>query len=291
MIEFIVAMMLFGIAIGGLFPLIIMYSRVVESLEQRPKELALHRSDSQDSFAYRDSNPNEWHQMAIVGEPNLNEWVHRWYLVPFSDDASAGSDAWTRKCGAGASIQYTDPGVVHVPLSEPTNAEVVAYDAVGGATTNYAEFPIANWIEEPVANATNALNANQRRSPLNAAGTATWTFTVAQAGWYQISATGLITGAPTPVGCSYTLTYGVTSVPIAIPPTLTFGASHDWSVLATKYLPAGALTIQLMADASNVAIADGMSIVRCSSQVKSWNSDAHGNPTATVEIKPAIVPP
>jgi hypothetical protein len=161
-------------------------------------------------------------------------------------------------------------------------------DAAGvGINPNYVESSSPAWTEETDAN---SLNTSHHLAPQGAAGTAAWTFTVAAEGWYQVQATGLVTGTP-PAGCSYTLIYGTNSVSIALPPTLQFGASHDWSVLATQYLPAGAVTIRLNADATHVAIADGMRMVRCSLQISSLVSDASGHPTATVEIKPAIQPP
>ena len=289
MTEFIVAMVLFGLALAGLFPMIVMQSRVIESLEQRPEKLSLHRDNSQDSHVYREAHPTEWYKVTTSGEPDFGEWVHRWYLVPFSDAASTGSAAWARKLGAGASLRYAQPvAVQHISLDEPTNAEIVENDAAGGgANPNYAESTSPDWTDQVDAN---ALNGSQRRPPTDAAGTAAWTFTVANAGWYQIQATGLVAGSAPP-GCSYTLIYAGIEVPIAIPSTLQFGANQEPSLLATKYLPAGSVTLQLTADATNVAIADGVRIVRCSLQIQSVTSDAGNNPTAIVEIKPAILAP
>jgi prepilin-type N-terminal cleavage/methylation domain-containing protein len=110
LLEFVVALLLFGIAMSGLFPLVVMYSRALESLEQRPSQMSFHRNASVDGNAYRVGHPLEWYQVpANPALPNSGEWVHRWYLVPFSDSAATTSNAWARKLGASASIKYKSP--------------------------------------------------------------------------------------------------------------------------------------------------------------------------------------
>ena len=103
LLEFVVALLLFGFAMSGLFPLVVMYSRALESLEQRPSQLSTHRNASVDGNAYRLANPAEWYQVGTApytrtaSQPNAGDWVHKWYFVPSSDTASQGSDVWARK--------------------------------------------------------------------------------------------------------------------------------------------------------------------------------------------------
>lgn len=60
LLEFMVAMLLFGLTITGLFPLVVMYSRTVQSLEQRPNALARRAGG----------------------------WVHQSYFVPATNPSS-----------------------------------------------------------------------------------------------------------------------------------------------------------------------------------------------------------
>ena len=308
LLEFIVALLLFGIAMSGLFPLVVMYSRVLESLEQRPSQLSLHRKADVDGNTYRGDNPTEWYQVGTPPyvrtdeQPNSGDWVHKWYLVPSSDTASTASEVWARKLGTSASIQYKSPASPPIveALAEPTkptNPDPNALDA--GPGSNYAESEPA-WTDEP---SLDALGQSQRHAPGGAPASARWSFNVVDAaGWYQLQATGLVSGAA-PATCSYTLSYGspAVDVPIPVPANLTFGASSVWSPLMTKPLYFSAntvVTVQLNADASPSAIADGMRLVRCSLQITSFSvqpkvveSSIPETATASVEIKPAVRAP
>jgi hypothetical protein len=290
-LEFVVALLLFGIAMSGLFPLVVMYSRVLELLEQRPNQLSAHRNADVDGKAYRVEHPAEWYQVpATPAVPNSGEWVHKWYLVPSSDSASPVSVAWARKLGASASIKFAAPtNRTEEPLAEPAKWDD-ELDAVGGGTNpNYTEAPGSDWSDESSAD---AWNGSQRRQPPGEAANATWTFAVPDDGWYRIEATGLVSGTPS-AGCSYTLSYGdpPADVAVPLPATETFGASSTWSVLTTKYLGSGQLTVRLNAGASDSAIADGMRIVRCSVQIKTLTPPTTETATASVEITPAVRTP
>jgi prepilin-type N-terminal cleavage/methylation domain-containing protein len=289
LLEFIVALLMFGIAMSALFPLVVMYSRVLESLEQRPNQLSFHRSAGVDGRDYRVAHPLEWYQVPTgPGAPNAGEWVHRWYLVPSSDSAARTADAWARKLGASASIKYFSPtGTLEEPLAEPTQANIIAWDAVGGTTAYYVETPQDGWSDEAPAA---AWNGNQRRQPPGLAATAAWLFTVPDDGWYRIEATGLVAGSP-PAGCNYTISSGApaTEVTVPMPAGQTFGASAIWSPLAIKHFSSGPVTVRLNAAATESALADGMRLVRCSVQITSWTPPlAAGTATVSVEIKPAI---
>ena len=155
-----------------------------------------HRSAGVDDNAYRLANPTEWYQGAGAlhrseSQPNAGDWVHKWYLVPCSDTASRGSDAWSRKLGAGASIKYMPPtSTVEEPVAVPTTADTTVWDA--GAAGHYEDSPDGHWIDDdPMPG---AYGSNQRRIRVGKLGTATWTFTDVAAGWYRVEVTGLVPG-------------------------------------------------------------------------------------------------
>ncbi len=270
---------------GSLYPLTVMYSRVLESLEQRPSQLSLHRDVNVDGGNYRQTHPEEWYRIpASPALPNSGEWVHKWYLVPFSDSGSSASSSWARKLGASATITFQNPNRVALPFSEPTQADTIAIDA-GGA--GYSESTNPEWEDrDPTPG---ALNDNQRQPSAGQTATATWTFTVPTAGWYRIEATGLAEGSnPLPAG-TYSISYGSTVSENVTPTTpLTFATGQSWQPLATKYLPAGSLAVQLTTDATGTNIADGMRIVHCSLQITTVTAPTTDTAGATVEIKPAV---
>ena len=251
LVEFAVAMVLLGIAMSGLFPLIVMHSRVLQSLERRDAK-----------------------ERAGTSVPV----VFKWYLVPFSDQESQGADAWARKLGVSALVKYTDPSSPQT-FSDLARGSTIPLDA-GGA--DYSES--GDWSDEAVDD---AFNHNQHSHPGGTPAIAIWTFAVGVAGWYQVQATGLVPGTPPP-GCTYTLGYSSSSLTLPIPATLGFGASASWQTLTTTYLPAGAVTVQLNTGASAAAIADGMQIVPCSLQITSLAPipPTSASATAIVDIKP-----
>jgi prepilin-type N-terminal cleavage/methylation domain-containing protein len=288
LLELTVALLLFGIAMSGLFPLVVMYSRVLKSLEQRPKPLSVDT----DSYAYRVANPTEWHQVpATPAAPNSGEWVRRWYLVPASDGLAPSSDAWARKLGADASVNLVTPAnPTEVSLAEPTTADVTAWDAEVGV--HYSDSADPAWTDDDPA-ATGAYRGNQRHPAAGNVATATWTFTGVVAGWYRVEATGLVSPGPLPTGCNYKLSsdLGVTWGNPITPTNLTFGTSSTWQPLTTKYFSAGTVTVQLTTDTSGTVIADGLRIVRCSVQIQRLDPFTREAAAASVEIKPAVRPP
>lgn len=285
LLEFVVALLLLGLALGALYPLTVSYSRIVESLEQRPSDLAQHRAADFDGKAYRLDHPQEWYQVPVSpAAPNSGEWVHRWYLVPSSDSGSMASTSWTRKLGAAATVKYQNPNRVAMPLAEPSKDTILELDAGG---SGFAESINPAWIDHNVV--PDAYNTNQHQPEAGRAATATWTFTIAEAGWYRIEVTGLVAGTTALPAGTYRVTYGTTTAEDITPSTLLrFAASQTWQPLAIKYLPAGSLDVQLTTDTTGTAIADGMRIVRCSPQITELTSATADSAGATVEIKPAV---
>lgn len=326
LLEFLVAMLLFGVTIGGLFPLIAMYSRMLGSLEQRPDEVSRPLRSS-NAYRVAKSDPQvpafdaEWYQVSTQSTaPNAGEWVRKRFLVPFSDSDSnqtvdaqlSAADAWARRLGASASVRYNRPADRAAPpdrcnspenLPEPTkatDANPAGVDAADTTTTDYSESPPPT-CEAPLVpwtTVTGAYGGNNaaRQSPVNATNTptATWTLNIpsGEAGWYQVQATGLVPGTM-PAACFYKLSTdaGVNwSDPIT--PSLTFGQSSTWQPLVTKYFDDGTVTVQLTTDTLGSAIADRVRLVRCSVQITSWPKPTATTATATVDIKPAVrIPP
>lgn len=289
LLEFVVALLLFGIAMSGLFPMVVMYSRMLESLEQRPNQLALDR------LAYRVEHPLEWYQVpADPPVPNSGEWVHKWYLVPFSDIPSSTSSAWARKLGASASVKIgTYTTYTQQTPTAPTKCDNSLDADDIESDSSYVEAVPANWT---TGSSAAAYYDSYRKQQVAEETTAEWTFTVSEKGWYQVQATGFVPGTSTS-DSSYTVTYGTgpTSDPVSLPSDkmFEFGTSLEWTVLTTKYFSADTVTVQLTTGTSGTAIADGMQLVRCSVQVESWTppTTETAEATATVEIKPAVREP
>lgn len=257
LVEFVVAMVLFGIAMSGLFPLVVMHSRVLQSLERRD---AMERVGSDVPV------------------------VFKWYLVPFSDRDSQGADAWARKLGAGALVKYTAPS--SQAIADPARGSTIELDAIDGAA--YYSESTTDWSNEATSA---AFGGSQRCHPAGNPTSATWTFIVGVAGWYQIQATGLEALGTLPAGCSYALSCNGTSQGIISPTGFTFGAGQSWRLLASRYLNAGDVTVTLTTDGTTAAIADGMRLVPCSLQVKSFTPPSSASATAVVEIKPITLQP
>jgi prepilin-type N-terminal cleavage/methylation domain-containing protein len=298
LLEFTVALLLFGVAMSGLFPLVIMYSKVLESLEQRPEKLALHRNVGVDDNTYREGHLGEWYRVGTAPYtrtetvPNAGDWVHKWYLVPPSDSASSASNTWARKLGASASIKYISPTAAPPDLVDvPTAATATNPAGVdAGVATYYVESPDSGsgtpWTVVP---GTYYLDSFAHQSPTGAPGTATWTVTVAAAGWYQVQATGLVSPGSLPPNCSYAIsTDSGLNWTNPIMPNLSFGQSATWQPLAFNYFNAGTVTIRLTTAANSGAIADGMRLVRCYPNITSFTLPITETATATVHIKPAM---
>jgi len=309
LLEFVVALLLFGIAMSGLFPLVVMYSRVLELLEQRPTKLSFHRTNDAtygDNNEYRITNfTTKWYKVGTAPnttpntEPNFGEWVHKWYLVPSSDGASQASNAWARKLGASASVRFAVPtNRTEEPLAEPTKADITVVD--DGA----AAYVAGDWVLD----ASGGFQGNRHRHAHSAAPPptsdekATWTFPQVASGWYQVQATW------TPLGdqatdVSYTLydngtslaaTFPVASQNQQVAPTLNDGGVL-WQPLKIAYFPSGFVSVTLSAvSATNSTAyvnADGMRLVRCSVQITSLTPPTTETATASVEIRPAVRSP
>ncbi len=314
LVEMTVAFLMLGLSISAVFPLVISYSRTMESLEQRPRDLSLHRTSTADNYDYRLAHSDEWYRVGTppytktTSQPNAGEWVHKWYLKPFSDSATGNtvkdSDGWARKLGAGSTVTYNEPLITSsLLLNEPTkddSNDSTKDDVVGPIDADdnesdslYVEAVPANWTN---ATSSAAYGNTYRKQQVAEATTAMWTLTVVEEGWYQVQATGFVSGVSSSGG-NYTVGYGTgpTYDAVSIPSDKMFGlgTSVEWTVLATKHFPAGIVTVQLNADATKTAIADCIRLVRCSMQIQACDDPTAATPTITVKIQPAklVTPP
>jgi len=175
MLEFIVAMVIFGTVLLGLLPLVIEYSKAVTSLENcNPETGRWHRSapgDNDNNWFYYVSDPERRH-------PDV------WYYVP-------SSDAWVRKLGASASVSTALPAPPP-PFDPP---DLVADDAYP-ADQYYSEAD-TQWVPGSAS----GYGGDSRILPPAAVGattlsSATWIFPSIPSGWCEVQAT--FPGPPTP---------------------------------------------------------------------------------------------
>jgi prepilin-type N-terminal cleavage/methylation domain-containing protein len=158
-LEFLVAMVVLGIALTGLFPLMVICSRGVESLELR----------------YTDQGNKNGNWFSPVFRPNTDSVTSRadredygtWYLNP-------PADPWARKLGAVATFSRTAPA--------PSPAPIIVDDGSNGYSTTGAWSTAAD---------PNAFLSDQQRHESQATPTdaALWTFTNVANGRYYVMAT------------------------------------------------------------------------------------------------------
>jgi prepilin-type N-terminal cleavage/methylation domain-containing protein len=158
LLEFIVALLVLGIALAGLFPLVIACSRAVAKLEACNPETGRWQISSLG---------NQWVPSDPQGQhPNM------WYLVPSTDE-------WARKLGLGASLVDASPGASAPPVlsiddDNDTTDPAYANDPEWSDGTNDAYLGDSHYLT---------------LTPGTAASKATWTFRNIPAGYYQVQAT------------------------------------------------------------------------------------------------------
>ncbi len=275
LLELGVAMAVLGLALVGMFPLVIMYSRGLTKLEQ--------------------SSPMQ----------NVQGSSATWYLIP-------SSDAWARKLGAAAQLtsDATKLGNYASPLTIPPSTAIrndsPTTDSDGDGIMDYSD-PGWSCGSTPSAynqdyHYTNALPSWSRHG-----GFAVWSFQISTAGWYAIQTTW-----PSPTGLhlttvQYQITLAgtpITGSPFNIDQTNTSagipdetGLSLVWCKLTPGlvYLTPGLLQVQL----SNVqpnsnansrsVIADAVRLVQNDVQMVSLDRSLNSqNLTVHVSITPRI---
>jgi prepilin-type N-terminal cleavage/methylation domain-containing protein len=231
LIELIVAMAVFGIALTGLVPLIAMMSR-----------------DLQPVVGQKGQSPaRDWNTDDCT---ITNHRRSTWYLTPYGGDV----DPWVRKLGVSARIT-SSPAASYTRYSNiPLQASVVlqdddngTIDADGDGLEDYSEEPTVPW-EYNNSTVPSAIGADQHRKPAVAAGgsatgDAVWKFKIVVTGYYSIQATWTAASDnATDVRYSYKINGGATVLcpPVnqSVPPAGIACASdsHTWTSLTGNSL-------------------------------------------------------
>jgi prepilin-type N-terminal cleavage/methylation domain-containing protein len=255
MLEFIVAMIVLGIALTGLFPLEVMQSRVIESLELRYTE-----SGNQANL----NHEHNWNSPVMRSDIESADTIPRedygdWYLIPSTDPLA-------RKLGAAAALSLTDvaPPTPAVTLVDD-DAEVTSPDSYtetgGGWTTGAGGY-----------------GDDVRRHELQSPPTdnAVWTFSNVSIGRYKVLVTwpvsaGLTTNAQYYVKGSDSVEYACQAVNQTSDPDGGVYKEKPWQVLLNQNPALGAQTVvcdgvgtivvRLSSNATAAVVADAVRIV------------------------------
>lgn len=267
LLELVVAMVVLGVALAGLFPLLVMQSRGVESLELRYSQVG---RDAPDWF-----NP--------VFRPNVTRAVEgadrQTYKAADADAAwylTQASDPLARKLGAGAAISRTSPDAPPVTLVDDGDG---TYAAAGSWGTQAA-----------------GLDSDSRRHELQATPTdaAVWTFSNVAVGWHYVMATwpeapdlatdakfvvrdGAADASPTTVYVNQT-----------VAPDGAAYQGRPWRAVTMRYFRNGAATVTLLANATAAVVADAVRLVPAATILSVDKS--FGAEEVTVRVKIGAAP-
>jgi prepilin-type N-terminal cleavage/methylation domain-containing protein len=261
LLELVVAMTVLGIALTGLFPLMIMQSRTVESLE-----LQYTSQGDGNTPVFRSQLTST---VNAIGRANYGSAVNPWYLVP-------SADPWARKLGAAAGVSNSKPAA-------PT--EVIA-DNSGACTFT------GTWT---VGTSSSAFGGDYRSHAVQATptDTATWTFGSVTQGLYYVvatwpAATSLATDAKYEVYQGTTLKATISPVDQTVTPNS--AACNGWRLLTTQaFTDSGAptlpltISVKLYASATGTVAADAVQVIPAAQVLsvdKSFNSEQ-----VTVRVK------
>jgi prepilin-type N-terminal cleavage/methylation domain-containing protein len=176
LLEFVVALVVLGVAMAGMFPLLAVLSRNIQPIRKKV-------SSNPDTYTYVCPTPaRDWQSDAKRST---------WYVLPFDEP-------WARKLGASARLttDFTKFTAYEPTSIEPSmvlrNDDNDSSDSDGDGAQDYTGDADANWIYDPAA--TNAFGGNHHRKMAWPAGTAstggaTWSISVSTTGWYSIQAT------------------------------------------------------------------------------------------------------
>ncbi len=301
LLEFVVAMVVFSVALTGLLPLLTILSRDLQPLRKQGAP------GGYGCFTpARDGN--------TTGS-NLIYQQHSWYLAPYTDP-------WVRKLGASAAAATTPPsGVSPTPIQSP----VVFQYAYGPGGPTAQDGPgtfvaVGSWVYQPNgAGITNYYYDQAPVAPATTTDNATWTLNVTTAGWYSIQASWPADFCTTNPGYTLeTVQYAVTnngtpvtnnagvSSPFSVDQTqgpstgISDGVNVWWNVTGPIKLQKGTVVVTLGVPSSatntGCVLADAVRIVRNDLQVlsiqralnqmngNSDGSDVNVNLSATVNL-------
>jgi len=241
LLEFEVAMVIFGIALCGVLPLATIYAHIfaLRELEQGYPE--------QSVMWFLDRN--------VVGHTN------QWYLIPayYVKDGSKYMDVWAQKLGTAAYLSPEPP----TPL--PQNLDNPAFNAIcDDDDENYSE------VGEGWADETAGYNGSSRAHEAVGEGEETdyyaeWTFTDLPLGWYQFQATW-----PDAIGQAEDAQYEIFDDDVSKGSVLvqeirghssvTYGGV-TWQILGTYHIESGTAKVRLYCSSTETVVADAVRIV------------------------------
>jgi prepilin-type N-terminal cleavage/methylation domain-containing protein len=271
MLEFIVAMVILGIALTGMLPLEVMHSRVLESLEMRYTAYGNQVNLARD---------HDWNSPVTRGDLNTDDVIPRenygdWYLIP-------STDSLARKLGAAAALSLTG--------STATTPTTLADDDT--SSPDYMEVG-AGWAS---GTATNVYEGDSRRHNAQDPVTdyAVWTFNNVPPGRYFVLATWA--EAPDQAANALYVIYDgdADASPAAVAvnqQTAPDGAEfkdRPWKTLKSKYFGSGTVKVRLYAHSTSAVLADAIRIVpapQILSLDKSFN-----NEEVTIRVKIPTTP-
>ncbi|MEN6458372.1 MAG: prepilin-type N-terminal cleavage/methylation domain-containing protein [Thermoguttaceae bacterium] len=273
-LELIVSLVVFSVAVAGLFPLLVILSRELQPLEKKATDGVVTydcRSPARDG--------------ATTGT-GLSYVQHTWYLTPFNEP-------WARKLGAGVQIALTDtsfnsasPTSTALPVVTSDDDDDTT-DADGDGLEDYTQvgnIDTGPWSLGATGSSIAGRDDYHYYPSLPTAktpGYAYWYFTVTKAGWYVIEATwptstGLTLATDAQFGIS--INSGTETV-VSINQQVAPGDEQDsagtgWAKLAEPvYLAAATrVTVSLHArpsdDTTSYVLADGVRLVGAENTVR-----------------------
>jgi hypothetical protein len=285
LLELTVAMVVFGLALTGMFPLVAILSR----------DLLPLRSKSGDSSAayYQYFTPaRDWNG----DDTTLASQRHTWYLVP-------SVDPWTRKLGVSAAIT-SDPsqfaGVTPTTIEPFTLVHDDDDDATDLDHDNIEDYTNGDqWTLGPSNLTALSYGGNCHRHVLLPTGStpsnAVWTFTVAAAGWYSIQTTWPADQANDQTVVHYSVFLNNSPTPLyersvdqhAVPAGVVDSNGRAWTALSRRpiYLNAhdviqvtlGSIQVQEPSDeTTRYAVADAVRLVQNVVKVRSLERSMGG---------------
>jgi len=182
LLEFIVAMVILGIALAGMYPLVAIMSRSMRPLRDKSDPKTLKYVSPARDWDYDAAN--------AAGEKR-----HTWYLLPFNEP-------WARKLGAGARVSRDETAFTAYTAASIEPASLGPVTPEHGAPA-YVETG-ADWQAPSNVSHYHAVLASDSTEVCNVV----WTLTVETTGWYWIQA-----GWPSDTGLNLATNVGYTVTP------------------------------------------------------------------------------
>jgi hypothetical protein len=324
LLEITVATVVLGIAVAGLFPLLVVMSRDLQPMQT---------INADGSVTYSCRTPARDGNTSSVPAPPSGYVQHTWYLAAAGDLTSPSGNPnatnWARKLGGGARFlpvpmngaapsaftAATTPNPV-----QPSAAQQDGYEGVPGADDGTGTFstqspPVVPWTY--YTGVTDALGADTHRHEAlpkgqTSADSAIWTLTALADGWYAVQATWPAS-ADQVNDAVYTVCKNGTPLadsPVimnqaALPVGVTDVQGKAWANLATHAVQLAkndVITVQLSvvrgindSEVGKFVVADGVRLAQNEVQVKSLDralnhaNNNNSTPQADVTVRVKVI--